>query len=230
MSVPIKKPVEFTNMQEGHNMLMPFGPHIVYSRLPEKIIKSLNMYVDAKIQQKKDKALDHSEHLVGKVTQEFLIDHEQINRMANFFNSAFGAYHQFYLQRQNKTLHKDAKLGIQYNSAWIVRQFAGEFNPAHIHTECMLSCVGYLKVPDLEKEDEDDPKKHYPCNGNIELFHESSNYYHNGAMRIRPAVGDFIIFPSYLTHTVYPFKNSKEERRSFSMNISINVGMNDETK
>ena len=135
-----------------------------------------------------------------------------------------------YLQRQNKSLHKDATIGIQYNSAWIVRQFAGEFNPAHIHTECMLSCEGYLKVPDLEKEDEDDPKKHYPCNGNIELFHESSNYYHNGSMRIRPAVGDFIIFPSYLTHTVYPFKNSKEERRSFSMNISINVEMNDETK
>mgnify|MGYP003118318077 FL=1 len=220
--VDIRPPVEFKEMGEGHNMLMPFGPHIVYSRMPEKVIKSLNAYHDAKIQQKKDKALDHSEQLVGKVTQEFLIDDEQISRNADFFNTAFGAYHQFYLQRQNKKLKEGVRLGIQYHAAWLVKQYAGEFNPAHIHTECQLSCVGYLKVPDLKKEDEEDPKKHYPCSGNIELFHEGSNYYHVGNIRIRPAVGDFIIFPSYLTHTVYPFK-SDEERRSFSMNVSVKV-------
>ena len=41
-------------------------------------------------------------------------------------------------------------------------------------------------------------------------------------MRIKPHLGDFIIFASYLLHTVYPFKGDGE-RRSFSMNISLDV-------
>ena len=36
----------------------------------------------------------------------------------------------------------------------------------------------------------------------------------------KPKVGDVIIFPNYLMHTVYPF-NSNGERRSFSFNVEI---------
>ena len=35
----IRKPVEFTGLPDGHAMLTPFGPHIVYSRMPNKIVK-----------------------------------------------------------------------------------------------------------------------------------------------------------------------------------------------
>ena len=38
---------------------------------------------------------------------------------------------------------------------------------------------------------------------------------------IIPKVGDFYIFPNYLMHTVFPFKNSNEERRSISFNANI---------
>ena len=34
----------------------------------------------------------------------------------------------------------------------------------------------------------------------------------------KPKVGDFYFFPHYLMHTVYPFKGTKEERRSISFN------------
>ena len=37
---------------------------------------------------------------------------------------------------------------------------------------------------------------------------------------IRPRIGDFYIFPSYMFHSVYPFK-TPGERRSFSMNLSV---------
>jgi len=36
----------------------------------------------------------------------------------------------------------------------------------------------------------------------------------------KPSVGDFIIFPSHMFHTVYPFK-TKGERRSFSVNFTV---------
>ena len=37
----------------------------------------------------------------------------------------------------------------QMKSAWIVSQWEGEYNPIHIHTECSLSTVMYLKVPEF---------------------------------------------------------------------------------
>ena len=82
--------------------------------------------------------------------------------------------------------------------------------------------MGYLKVPDFSIEEEKEKKKHFPSHGNIELIHEGNNMWHQGSIRIKPHVGDFIIFPNYLLHTVYPFKGDGE-RRSFSMNISLDV-------
>ena len=38
---------------------------------------------------------------------------------------------------------------------------------------------------------------------------------------IIPQVGDFYFFPNYLMHTVYPFKDTDEERRSISFNATI---------
>jgi hypothetical protein len=219
---PIRRPVEFTELKEGHACIMPFGPHIVYSRMPNKIIKSLNKYTDLKIKRGQTKKLDHSEHLVGKVSQEFRIDQNQIEKVADFFNGVFGAYYQFHLQRRNQLINKDTQINVFYNGAWVVRQFEGEYNPAHIHTECELSCVGYLQVPDFSVEEDKETKKHFPSHGNIELIHEGNNQWHQGSIRIKPHVGDFIVFPSYLMHTVYPFKG-EGERRSFSMNISLQM-------
>ena len=125
--VAIKKPLEFKDMQEGHKMFVPFGPHIVYSRLPEKIIKSLNMYVDAKMQQKKDKALDHSEHLVGKVTQELAWDEEikekVLAELSNFIAGWVAWSHQrTHVWNEQLDMSK-FDYGIQVMSAWYVRQF-----------------------------------------------------------------------------------------------------------
>ena len=38
---------------------------------------------------------------------------------------------------------------------------------------------------------------------------------------IEPKVGDFYFFPNYLMHSVYPFYESNEERRSISFNAKI---------
>ena len=38
---------------------------------------------------------------------------------------------------------------------------------------------------------------------------------------IVPKVGDFYFFPHYMMHTVFPFKDTDEERRSISFNAEI---------
>ena len=202
--------------------LFPFGPMMMHARLPMALVKQLNKYTNKTIRdEKKVKKLDHSDHLVGKLKQEFLIDHNELNKHTDTFNQIIANFVQTELARHFKQLSKGTGFSIQYNSAWIVRQFAGEFNPAHIHTECDLSCVGYLKLPpEIDKEWEEDYKDHYPCKGHIEFLHGSSGKMHTHTFLVKPSVGDFFVFPSDLIHMVYPFY-SDGERRSFSMNMSI---------
>ena len=37
----------------------------------------------------------------------------------------------------------------------------------------------------------------------------------------KPVVGDFYLFPNYLMHTVFPFTDTDEERRSVSFNAKV---------
>ena len=43
----------------------------------------------------------------------------------------------------------------------------------------------------------------------------------HSTLNIKPVVGDFYFFPNYLMHSVFPFKNTLEERRSISFNAKI---------
>ena len=108
---------------------------------------------------------------------------------------------------------------IKFRSAWYVRTFNGDFNPAHYHTNCHMSCVGYLSLPKgIEKEWEQEDKDHYPSAGGIEMQYGQIQLFSNNTVRMRPKVGDYYIFPWWMYHMVYPFR-TKGERRSFSFNV-----------
>ena len=57
--------------------------------------------------------------------------------------------------------------------------------------------------------------------GNLQLIHGSRMFLCHSTYNIIPEVGDFYFFPNYLMHTVFPFKDSDEERRSISFNANI---------
>tara|TARA_B100001250_G_scaffold384623_1_gene379614 strand:- start:60 stop:800 length:741 start_codon:yes stop_codon:yes gene_type:complete len=216
-------PINFKTTKEGHAQpLFPFAPMIMYAKLPMNLVRRLNKYVNKTIKNvEKAKNLDHSDHLVGKLSQEILIESGELNKHLDIFNEIIVNFLQTDLARNFRTLKENTGFGINYKSAWVVRQFAGEYNPAHIHTKCDMSCVGYLKLPEkIEEEWEEDYKDHYPANGHIEFLHGQPGKLHTHQMLIKPSVGDFFVFPSDLIHMVYPFK-SEGERRSFSMNIDV---------
>lgn len=215
--------VNFQNAPEGSlTPFFPFGPMMMHAKMPSSMVKSLNKYTNKTIKdEEKIKKLDHSDKLVGKLKQEFLIEEKELNRHMDFFNTVIGNFVQTELSRHFTRLADSTGISLNYKAAWIVRQFAGEFNPVHIHTSCDLSCVGYLKLPEkINEEWEEDYKDHHPCKGHIEFIHGSSGKMHQHRSLIRPTVGDFFLFPADLMHTVYPFY-CDGERRSFSMNIKI---------
>ncbi len=201
--------------EKSPNFFSPFGPTMGYFKMPTEMVNFLNESMDKKLD-------DFSNYLVGKVSQELHFDKETRKYAAeNLFGFVLD-YHQYTKNRNSfgkNNLDLNKKPNLDVTAAWFVRQFENEYNPMHVHDNCTLSSVGYLKLPDgIDQEWEEDYKDHYPANGHINFIYGSTGLYTCSNFLVKPQVGDFYIFPSYLYHGVYPFY-TKGERRSFSMNM-----------
>ena len=198
-----------------------FGPSVFKVNIPETIVNNLNNYIDEIIKNKeRSKELDIGERLVGDVTQEFEIEQKIMQE------SGWG---QFLSNCVSKWIEIETKSKItkfQILKSWVVRQFENEYNPTHWHSG-HISGAGFLKVPsNLGKNKQHKEKINYK-GGNLQLMHGSRMFLSHSTMNIVPKVGDFYFFPNYLMHHVYPFKDSKEERRSISFNAMIDDNIYD---
>jgi hypothetical protein len=198
-----------------------FGPSVLKVNIPETIVNNLNNYIDEIIKNKeRSKELDIGERLVGDVTQEFEIQQKIMQE------SGWG---QFLSNCVSKWIEIETKSKItkfQILKSWVVRQFENEYNPTHWHSG-HISGAGFLKVPtNLGKNKQHKEKINYK-GGNLQLMHGSRMFLSHSTMNIVPKVGDFYFFPNYLMHHVYPFKDTKEERRSISFNAKIDENIYD---
>jgi uncharacterized protein (TIGR02466 family) len=151
----------------------------------------------------------------------------KIGKDGNIFNwlmNCIGEYVKACTRQQATSANwddvKDTEWMTQMKSAWLISQWEGEYNPIHIHTECKLSTVLYLKVPEFlpsTKPERDD-------DGNIMFIGGGGHgsILTRNLIKWKPKVGDFFIFPAHLQHCVYPFKTEgDQERRSMSFNADF---------
>ena len=111
-------------------------------------------------------------------------------------------------------------------TTWVVRQFENEFNPTHWHGG-HITGAGFLKVPkNMGKINQDKTQTKYK-GGNLQFTHGARMFLSQSTMTVEPKVGDFYFFPNYLMHLVYPFRDTKEERRSISFNAKIDENIFD---
>ena len=82
-----------------------------------------------------------------------------------------------------------------------------------------IECVTVKRGSHNSETVQSDKQNNY--NGNLQLVHGSKNFLSPITLNIEPKVGDFYLFPNYLMHSVYPFKNKNAERRSISFNAYI---------
>ena len=199
-------------------IVKPFGPSVMQSQIPEKLINDLNDYVDEIIKdQEKSNKLDFGNKLAGDVTQEFRLEKDFAKNVGWIDYLAKCVY---------SWIEKELNLKItkfELLESWIVRQFENEYNPVHYHSG-HVSGAGYLKVPkNLGKFIQNKDKQFQ--GGDLNLIHGSRQFLSRSIFPIKPKVGDFYFFPNYLMHTVYPFKDNNEERRSISFNAFIDEGI-----
>ena len=206
-------------MKLEYKFIKHFGPSVLKDKIPQNIVQDLNDYVDKIIlDNKKQKELDYGNQLIGDVAQEFKLEKEIMEKSGWIDFLGQSASKWIELQTEKKITK------FELIESWIVRQFKNEYNPVHWHSG-HLSGAGFLKIPSsfgnfLQKKD----SMEYP-GGALELIHGSKAFLSNAKYRINPKVGDFYFFPNYLMHTVYPFKDSDDERRSISFNAKIDDGI-----
>ena len=199
--------------EEKLNIINPFGPSIAKIKIPDKIIKSLNDHVDKiRNNEKLSEKFDAGKTLIGNVKQEIFLSKEIIDESGwlSFLANSTRAWIKFCL---GKNITK-----FNINSSWVVSQFSNEYNPVHWHNR-HISGAGFLKLPPTFGKTFQKEKKN--LNGRLVLIHGSKSFMSDSKYEIVPEVGDFYIFPHYLMHAVYPFKDTNEERRSISFNAVI---------
>ena len=194
----------------------PFGPTIGKTKLSKTIVKKLNNFSDKVIQNKKlSKKLDYDHRLIGSMKQQFSIPKKILK--LGLENQIKKAIKDYYLNTINIKVKK-----IKIERSWIVSQYAGDFNPPHLHRG-NISGVGYLKIPSSIRRNEEkdlaglisffDGRVSLPRNSPPLVKHRET---------FKPVVGDFYIFPAFLMHDVHPFRG-EGERRCFSFNAFVDA-------
>ena len=199
----------------NYKVIRNFGPSIFKIKIPKNILDNLNNHTDEILKsEKKQKEYDHGQKLVGDVTQEILLEKDVVTKSGwlNFLSTCVHKWIEIETGKKIKKFHMI--------ESWIVRQFKHEYNPTHWHNG-HISGAGFLKLPRTFGNHKQNKTNADYSGGKLELIHGSRMFLSESTYTISPEVGDFYFFPNYLMHSVYPFRDTDEERRSISFNAYI---------
>ena len=200
------------NQEINYDIYQPFGPSILKVKMPQEYVNLFNAEADRILHDETlSKKYNWSHNLAGNVKKEIAIDHNKIKGFPEFLVTMSDQYLTKVLPEQGANAQVSFRV-------WVVSQYAGDFNPVHIH-DASLSGVAFLKVPsgfDEEYKKED----HHATAGCLEFLGSIPNHFARHSYIAKPEVGDFYLFPSWLAHQVYPFR-CEGERRSMAFNVHL---------
>lgn len=204
--------------------------------MPDGMVTGLNAYLD-ELMQEQDR-VSHAGTLVGQIGhgQQLTMDHTD-ERLSDFCQmSAILAID--YLKQFNNITGNQATSDrqIDIDELWSVHSYERDYNPIHDHgtkTITGISTTSWTKVPEqiLNQPTAGSPEYSlYNSSGNADGC-LAFNYGINSLIDverlrppqsfvIKPEVGKFLMFPSWLQHMVYPFEGDGE-RRTVAANLNV---------
>ena len=208
--------------QMQFELLQPWSTFVMKTRLPLPIFDKMIEITDAIVENAENER-SHGQHLAGQIKDELWVDHEILER-ENLMGFFMDVVRNFVIQQtcQTQPFQREKILAeewyTQMLSMWVISQKDNEYNPCHIHTECAVSTVMYLKIPKYLPT----RKSHREDDGAINFTNNAGKdpIWGSPTMTLQPRVGDFFIFPASQQHFVYPFRteDGEGERRSVSFN------------
>ncbi|UAL12348.1 putative 2OG-Fe(II) oxygenase [Caulobacter segnis] len=219
-------------MSNDHDLRLvaPFSPTIIKARMPQGVVQRLNARADAIVaRQDEVAARDWSMHLAGAVSTEIRVT-DVIGETPGLTDFLYDVARTYSYRCENALMHfsgyerteelVDRTLRIEIKEGWINDMVAGDYNPAHFHQGCLFSSVGFLRVPDGYEQEFQADKARQNTAGCLQFIDSRSAVGVKNLFTVKPVVGDFYLWPSWMLHCVYPFK-SPGVRRSIAVNLAL---------
>ena len=204
-----------------------FGPQTATVVLPDDALDALLKMTDEIIDNKK--SLSHGNSLAGVIDSELRVYKSDMEKagVEQLLESCVKSY-VAHCTKVHGFFKEEYLFETSVNSAWIVSQYANEYNPLHNHTGCEMSGVIYLKTPNVKGRRNIESKKgKKEGDGDINFVYNAASQrnqdvFEKGLVQITPTPGLMLMFPSYLLHTVYPFIG-EGERRCIAFNATYRI-------
>ena len=206
------------------------------AQLSESMVGTLNDYLDKLMVD--ESRVDHSGTLVGQIGhgQQLTMDHlcEELGDFNILIQGLAMDYIKQFCAASGNPL--TGKREVLTDELWSVHSYERDYNPMHDHgtkTIMGVSCTTWTKVPQqiLDLPTAGSPEYSlYNASGNADGCLAFS-YGRNSLIDIerlappqsfiiKPEVGKFLMFPSWLSHMVYPFEG-EGERRTVAANLNV---------
>jgi len=221
-----------------YNPLLP-GICVGYylEKVPQILINNLNNDIKL-IQDDFSKVAPYNEYLEGHIEHEYTLIpsldlSNYIKRVCGIYNeqsaahpsNSIGTYFNNQVRISEHVTDPNYNWEVSYGTDfWVNFQKKYEYNPPHVHTG-IFSFVIWNKIPYNRKEEE----KLYPGvkgeknkNGCFCFYHQENHVLIETRIPLDETYENMIcVFPSSLTHAVFPFYTSDEYRISVSGNIYL---------
>lgn len=214
-------------------IVKPFGPSILETTVPPDAMSRL-LELSSSVLETSNRE-SWGRYLVGQIREESHVPVSVFKEfgvldylLQMFAEYSFGCLYCNSTPEYKKEVDKLKRSGdfrnparVEIESAWIVSQQPGEYNPIHNHSISTMASVMYLKIPDKMQSSSIPGKQN--TDGCIEFVDrsvgDSLSNLQVSTVRLLPQAGRFYIFPSSLLHLVYPYQGGGE-RRSLGINAT----------
>jgi hypothetical protein len=177
---------------------------------------------NAAISLSKDVDINHKSNLAGNISSSLILKDGGNMFVDNILPEVFNTNRDFYSSKMDKKL-----LNFSMTGFWVNFQKKFEFNPIHSH-DGDFSFVIWMNVPyywenEIKSEIIRESNTHNAV-GNFMFVYPEDNKIRCSHITMSPEMnGKMAIFPSYLTHMVYPFYTSDNVRVSISGNVFFGI-------
>tara|TARA_Y100000593_G_scaffold73553_1_gene135120 strand:- start:1105 stop:1668 length:564 start_codon:yes stop_codon:yes gene_type:complete len=180
---------------------------------------------------KNSKWESHGNNLVGQIEEELTVKVENQKQHPIWIDFCALMSQKFLIAQQNvnqvsattnsKKVNSN-KFTVNINAMWFVNQKPLEYNPAHVHSNCSISAIAYLKTP---KERIKSKKEFYDTDGKVSFINNAGldSRWSVPILNLEPKEQDIYIFPALQTHLVYPYQSNNPEDRRVSISFNADI-------
>ena len=208
-------------------VISPWTNIIIKTKIPDVIFQNLLEMYEYTMKNKKS----FGDQLVGQIDDEPEVTQEILEKYPQWANFCLQSTENFVkTQAEINYVGEEAKLQTirtdkylcKINTMWFVNQKPGEYNPIHIHTNCKISGICYIKTP---KQQVRGRKEHYKSDGKITFTNNTGTdmNFANYQASFEPKAGDFYIFPAMQHHAVWPYRSADPDDLRVSLSFNSDV-------